>query len=66
MSDYIDFTLSGYGFNTVIGALENLCEKSDEYDEIERILYLIENLHDQRREYYAKQAEEFKKEINRN
>lgn len=60
MTDYIEFTLSTYGFNAVVEALEKLCEISKDYVEIEDYLGLIENFQDQKKEYYEKLSEEFR------
>ena len=63
MTTYIDFTLSYNTFNELIGGLEQLCEFSDDYVEIESYFCLIQNLNRQKNDYIAKETEELRKDL---
>ena len=44
MPQYIDFYLSENRYNKLIGCLEEYCEKSDDFYEIEDVFYIIKDL----------------------
>ena len=61
MPTYIDFYLSENRYTKVIECLEDYCEKSGDFYEIEEMFHIINDLKSQRDEFYQKIAEDFKK-----
>ncbi|MBO4516046.1 hypothetical protein J5751_01075 [bacterium] len=48
MPQYIDFYLSENRYDKLIECLEEYCEKSDDFYEIEEVFYIIKDLKDQK------------------
>lgn len=61
MPTYIDFYLSENRYSKVMECLEEYCEKSGDFLEIEEMFYIINDLKNQRHEIYQKISEDFKK-----
>lgn len=54
MPTYIDFYLSEDRYTKVIECLEAYCEKSRDFYEIEEMFHIINDLKEQRHEFYEK------------
>lgn len=54
MPQYIDFYLSENRFSRLIECLEEYCEKSDSFFEIEEAFYIIKDLEEQKGDFYRK------------
>jgi len=65
MPTYIDFYLSEDRYTKVIECLEAYCEKSRDFYEIEEMFHIINDLKEQRHEFYEKIREDFKKKTNK-
>ena len=54
MSQWVEFALREDEFDFIIECLESKCEDCEDYFEIERGVYLIDDLHKQKRKYFDK------------
>lgn len=54
MGQWIELELRKEQFDEIVWCLEEKCCKSEDYLEIERLVYLIENLQKQEEEYNRK------------
>lgn len=61
MPQYIDFYLSHNRYDKVIECLEDFCEKSNDFVEIEYVFYIIQTLKEQKEEFFEKLREDFEK-----
>lgn len=59
MPQYIDFYLSTNRYNKLIECLEEYCEKSNDFFEIEEVFYIIKNLEEQKSEFFEKLRKDF-------
>ncbi|WP_407421838.1 hypothetical protein [Methanobrevibacter sp.] len=60
MPQYIDFYLSENRYNKTIECLEEYCEKSNDFFEIEEVFYIIKDLEDQKRNFFEKLLIDYK------
>ena len=63
MSQYLTITMSLREFDLIIESLEDSCRCLDSYDEIEELVYTINNLHEERIKFEAKQNARYRKEF---
>ena len=64
MPQYIDFYLSENRYDKLIECLEEYCEKSDDFYEIEEVFYIIKNLKDQKYKFLEKLQKDFENSLN--
>ena len=60
MPQYIDFYLSENRYDKTIECLEEYCEKSNDFFEIEEVFYIIKDLEDQKRNFFEKLLIDYK------
>ena len=63
MPQYIDFYLSENRYDKTIECLEEYCEKSNDFFEIEEVFYIIKDLEDQKRNFFEKLLIDYKNSI---
>lgn len=66
MTHYIKFTLSYNTYLGLIEGLEELCEKSNNFTEIQNYFNLINILEKQQEEYFSEYARELQEEFGLN
>ena len=54
MGHWVELELRYEDFNLIVGCLENCACKSNDFQEIEEIVWLIDNLYEQKEEYTKK------------
>ena len=62
MGIYETITLRSYKFDTIIELLEDACEKSRNFEEIETYVGLISCIEDERREYWREEERKYEKQ----
>lgn len=60
MPQYIDFYLSENRYDKTIECLEEYCERSNDFFEIEEVFYIIKDLEDQKRNFFEKLLIDYK------
>lgn len=63
MSYYIDFCLSYNSYLRLVDGLEELCEKSDNFVDIENYYNLIQVLEEQKDKYFSEYSKELREEL---
>ena len=63
MPQYIDFYLSENRYDKTIECLEEYCERSNDFFEIEEVFYIIKDLEDQKRNFFEKLLIDYKNSI---